>query len=106
MRWLLISVLAGAGGHLLLKQAASGLNLGVWAAARRGVPAVLLFSLSMLAWLPFLRARPVGQATPFGSLAYVLVMLGGWVFYGEQLRVVHVAGVLLVAVGLLMIGSR
>lgn len=98
--WLGVSVVLGAAGHVLAKLGVSRapgllpalLQPLVWLA-------VLSYGLSFVAWLGFLRARPVSAAVPCAGLTYVLVVLAGVFFLGERLTPARLAGSCLVVAG-------
>jgi multidrug transporter EmrE-like cation transporter len=56
-----------------------------------------------LAWMAAMTRLPLAYAYPFMSLAFVLVMLFGALFLGEQIGAAKVVGTLLVMAGLIVI---
>lgn len=56
-----------------------------------------------LAWMAAMTRLPLAYAYPFMSLAFVLVMIFGALFLGEQVSLTKVVGTLLVVAGLVVI---
>jgi multidrug transporter EmrE-like cation transporter len=59
--------------------------------------------LASLAWMAAMTRFKLSDAYPFMSLAFVLVMLLSYFFFGEQLTTKKVAGTMLVILGLIVI---
>jgi drug/metabolite transporter (DMT)-like permease len=101
------AVALSAAGQLLLKAGAQHLaGLGrfefLLAAARdvRVLSGLAAWIAWTLCWLCVLRVAPLSRAYGLTSLTYVLVPLASvWVF-GEQVRRMHVAGIVLIAAGI------
>jgi drug/metabolite transporter (DMT)-like permease len=53
-----------------------------------------------LCWLYVLRVAPLSRAYGLTSLTYVLVPLASVYIFGEQVRRMHVAGIILITVGI------
>lgn len=94
-------------GQLLLTSGAHNLaGLGrlefLMAAARdmRVLSGLVAWTVSTVFWLYVLRVAPLSRAYGLTSLTYVLVFVTGVLFYGEQVRRVHVAGTLLIVIGI------
>lgn len=58
------------------------------------------WTMSTVCWLYVLRVAPLSRAYGFSSLAYVLVPLASVWLFGEQVRRIHVAGMVLIVVGI------
>ena len=93
-------------GQILLKAGARHLadldQLGFLAAVFRSVPALsglMAWTASTICWLFVLQVAPLSRAYLLSSLTYVLVPLAGLFLFGERLRLVHVAGMCLILVG-------
>ena len=64
------------------------------------------FIAEFLAWLAFLTLVPLSRAVLLGSINIVIIMLAGrWVFR-EELTPLGVAGILLVAAGVVLVGAN
>jgi undecaprenyl phosphate-alpha-L-ara4N flippase subunit ArnE len=94
-------------GQLLLKSGAQQLgDLGrlefLLAAARdvRVLSGLAAWIAWTICWLHVLRAAPLSRAYALTSLAYVLVPLASMCVFGEQVRRLHVAGIVLIAAGI------
>jgi undecaprenyl phosphate-alpha-L-ara4N flippase subunit ArnE len=104
---ILAAVSFSAAGQLLLKAGAQHLvGLGrlefLLAAARhmQVVSGLVAWAASTLCWLYVLRVAPLSRAYGLTSLTYVLVSLASVYVFGEQLRRVHVVGMVLIIVGI------
>jgi drug/metabolite transporter (DMT)-like permease len=101
------AVAFSASGQLLLKSGAQHLaGLGrfefLLAAARdvRVVSGLTAWIAWTLCWLYVLRVAPLARVYGLTSLTYVLVPLASVYIFGEQVRRMHVAGMILIAVGI------
>ena len=101
------AVALSATGQLLLKSGARHLiGLGrleyLLAAARDAhiVSALTVWAASTLCWLFVLRDAPLSRAYALTSVTYVLVPLVSVYLFGEQLRRVHVVGLILIVLGI------
>ena len=104
---ILSAVVFSAAGQLLLKagtrQVAGEGQVGFLLAAfgnRDVVSGLLAWAVSTICWLYVLRAAPLSRAYGLTSLTYVMVLLGSVLLFGEQLRRVHIAGTILIVVGI------
>ena len=94
-------------GQLFLKsgtQHLAGLGrVGFLLAASRNLhvlSGLLAWAASTLCWLYVLRVAPLSRAYGLTSLTYVLVLLASVSLFGEQLRRLHVAGMVLIVIGI------
>ena len=94
-------------GQLFLKAGAQRLaghgRLGFLLAAFRDVHVVsglVAWIASTLCWLYVLRVAPLSRAYGLTSLTYVLVLIAGVFLFGEHVRRLHVAGIILIAAGI------
>ena len=71
-------------------------NLWLWAA-------LVLYGISTLLWVYILRIVPLNLAYPFAAIGFILVPLGGWYFFSEQINFWYVIGMALIITGLLII---
>lgn len=60
---------------------------------------VTIFVLSLLLWLYLLSQFELSFLYPFGSLAYALAAVGGWVCFGENISPTRILGIFLILVG-------
>jgi drug/metabolite transporter (DMT)-like permease len=104
---ILCAVACSATGQLLLKSGAQQLGgLGrfefLLAAAGdvRVVSGLAAWIAWTVCWLYVLRVAPLSRAYGLTSLTYVLVPLASVYVFGEQLRRMHVAGIILISVGI------
>ena len=109
--WTLVLVLGAvafsATGQLLLESGARHLaGLGrlefLLAAVRdvRVLSGLVAWIASTICWLYVLRVAPLSRAYGLTSLTYVLVVVASVHIFGEQLRRVHVAGTVLIVIGI------
>jgi drug/metabolite transporter (DMT)-like permease len=63
--------------------------------------AVLLCEVTtFVLWLGVLKNVNLSRATPITSIAYLLIVFVGWLFFGEAVHIVQIIGVLLIIGGL------
>jgi undecaprenyl phosphate-alpha-L-ara4N flippase subunit ArnF len=103
----LAAVVFSASGQLLLKagaqrvEAASGVGFLLAALADgRVVLGLAAWAVSTLCWLYVLRTAPLSRAYGLTSLTYVLVLFASVLFLGEGVRRGHVAGTVLIVMGI------
>lgn len=60
---------------------------------------------SFLLWLRVLAVVPVGRAVPISAVAYVLVLLLGWIGFGEPWMPVQIIGSVLILMGVFLLAS-
>jgi drug/metabolite transporter (DMT)-like permease len=101
------AVTFSASGQLLLKSGAQHLaGLGrlefLLAAVRdvRVLSGLAAWIAWTLCWMYVLRVAPLSKAYGLTSLSYVLVPLASVYVFGEQIRRMHVAGIILITVGI------
>lgn len=104
---ILCAIAFSTSGQLLLKSGAQHLDgLGrlefLLAAARdtRILAGLAAWVAWTLCWLHVLRVAPLSRAYGLTSLTYVLVPLASVYVFGEQVRRLHVAGIILIVVGI------
>ncbi|ADG81382.1 hypothetical protein Tfer_2219 [Thermincola ferriacetica] len=103
-------VLATTAGQLLLKKGADKIQWqGNMAAVARTlfnrftVPAVLLVLITPVFYILALRELELSIAFAFTGLNYLLVSLGGKIFFGEKLTRFHYLGIACICLGLSII---
>lgn len=108
----LVAILFSVAGQLLLKSGAQQLaahgRLSFLLAALRNahvLSGLAAWIASTLCWLYVLRVAPLSRAYGLTSLTYVLILLAGVHLFGEQIRRVHVVGILLIVVGVALLAS-
>ncbi len=97
-------------GHLAFKRVAGeeGDGLARWRrmAARPALWAgIACFIVEFLVWLAFLSLVPLAQGVLMGMINIVAVMLAGYLFFGERLSRLRVAGVTLIVLGVAVVGA-
>ena len=105
--WLILASLLSCAGQLCQKQATRPAKAG-----RRGLHIMLWIGLALLAlgtgmlvWLVVLQRLPVGIAYPMLSLNFVWVTLAARAIWHEPVSRRHWAGVTLIIVGIMLLGS-
>lgn len=66
---------------------------------------VSIFVLSLLLWLYLLSQFELSFLYPFGSLAYALAALGGWMFFAEHISFSRILGIFLILVGVCFVAK-
>ncbi|BBQ81821.1 MULTISPECIES: 4-amino-4-deoxy-L-arabinose-phosphoundecaprenol flippase subunit ArnE [Enterobacteriaceae] len=104
---LLLASLLSCGGQLCQKQATRpapqgqrGRHLLIWLGL-----ALAMLGLGMLLWLLVLQQIPVSVAYPMLSLNFVWVTLAARAIWHEPVSRRHWAGVTLIIVGIMLLGS-
>jgi uncharacterized membrane protein len=104
------AVTFSAAGQLLLKSGAQHLaGLGrlefLMAAARdiRVLSGLAAWIAWTLCWLYVLRVAPLSRAYGLTSLTYVIIPLASVYVFGEQVRGLHVVGIILISVGIICV---
>ncbi len=59
--------------------------------------------IASLFWMAAMTKFSISYAYPFMSLAFVIVMLGSAIFFGEQLNAYKISGTLIIVFGLIII---
>ena len=71
-------------------------NLWLWGA-------MLCYALSILLWMAVLSRVEVGFAYPFLSIGYVVAAVAGYYFWGENLSVNRILGIIVICIGVVLI---
>ena len=66
------------------------------------ISALALYGAATFLWLWLLQKIPLTTAYPFAALAFVLVPLGGWLFFDESVNIKYIGGVSLILAGVLL----
>ena len=69
------------------------------------ITAVFLYFCSFAFWLVVLSRERLGFAYLFLGLIYVFIPLASWKFLGERLTVGQILGMILIATGVIIVGS-
>lgn len=67
------------------------------------VAMVVALGLQAITWLVALRAIPLNVAYPWMSLVLPLNLALGWLLYSERVEAGHVAGIVLIALGITLL---
>lgn len=104
---ILAAVVFSVVGQLMLKSGATSLASvaprAFLIAAFRNVhvlSGLAAWSASTICWLYVLRVAPLSRAYGLTSLTYVLILISSVYLYEERIRPVHIAGTLLIVVGI------
>lgn len=63
-----------------------------------------LYGLLTVYWIWLLRKIAISYAYPFVAISIVTIVVMGWVVWNEKFSYIHLAGVLLVMAGIVLIG--
>ena len=66
------------------------------------ITALGLYGAATFLWLWLLQKIPLTTAYPFAALAFVLVPLGGWLFFNESVNLKYMGGVALILSGVIL----
>lgn len=65
---------------------------------------LIIYALSMILWLKVLSSVAINKAYPIlVGLSFVLVALGSWIFFKENLTLLKILGMLVIFLGVLII---
>ena len=97
---LAFGILVGIGAQLLLKNGAmSGGSIVAQFLNPWTIGGLTLYGIAAFFYVVALRTIPVSIAFPSVAVSYVLVALLGNLWFGEPLGVAHLAGMVLIVVG-------
>jgi multidrug transporter EmrE-like cation transporter len=65
----------------------------------------LCFGVSSILWLVVVSKLELSYAYPMVSLGYVVVVLSSWLFLGEELSLLRIAGLALICVGVALVSK-
>ena len=104
----LCSVLMIAAGQLLFKVLGARLQAGIPPLDPRMIGiaggAFAIYGMATLLWIYVLKTLPLTRAYPFMALSFVLVPLGGMLFFQESVRPSYVMGLVLIVAGVVLTG--
>lgn len=108
----MLTVVLDTGGQLAFKAAAAHPDAGDGLARWKHMLARPwiwlgggLYVFEFLAWIAFLSLVPLGRGVLLGSINIVAVMLAGRLLFRERLNGMRVAGILLIALGVTLVGA-
>lgn len=101
-----ICVLAISAGQILFKRAGIELEAaGSWINFRvmlfSGISVLIYFAATVL-WIYLLRILSLSQAYPFMAISFILVPVLSFIFFGDKVHVVQMAGFALIASGVIL----
>ena len=64
---------------------------------------LVCYALSLCAWMVVLSRLQVSLAYPFSSIGFVFAALIGYVFFGEQVSLLRLSGILVTCLGLVLL---
>ena len=114
---ILFSVLLVDIGQLTLKYGINSLGVVEWSSALfvsnflsiLQTPMIILGILFMVSsaftWLLALAKTNLSYAYPILSFGYVIVSVFAWLFFGETLGVVKIVGLVIIAMGVIMLSN-
>lgn len=102
----LCSVLMVVAGQLLFKLLGLKIQRGIALLEPRligiALTACVIYATATVLWIYLLRTLPLTKAYPFMALSFVLVPLGGVLFFSEAVRLPYMLGVALIVAGVLL----
>jgi undecaprenyl phosphate-alpha-L-ara4N flippase subunit ArnE len=101
---ILFCVLAETAREICFKQSAMTGTLSGSMAKPLTWIGILFWAIELLAWAAVLTHVPLTIAFPLMALSYVTIALAGIVVFKERVNFRHVAGVLLVTLGVACVG--
>lgn len=111
--WLLLFavLVLDTGSHLLLKSASTRARASSGVAFVRALVfqpllwlAILAFIALFFAWIGFISLVPLSQGVMAGSITIAGVMIGGRIFFGEEITPSRAVAVGLISSGVLLVG--
>jgi drug/metabolite transporter (DMT)-like permease len=102
----LLCVFGLAVGQLLFKVSANASSAAGSFLSFKAIAALCaaccLYGLTSIAWVWVLQRIQLGKVYPLMALAFVLVPMGSFFFFGERFSTQYVFGVLFIAAGVLL----
>jgi drug/metabolite transporter (DMT)-like permease len=65
---------------------------------------IVLYVFEFFGWLAFLSLVPLWQGVMVASIDILMVMLGGRIFFGEQITPPRIGAISLIAIGVVLVG--
>lgn len=93
-------------GQILFKVSANALSItGSFFAIKTAATfftAMTLYAITSVAWVWVLQKVALGKVYPLMALAFVLVPLGSYFFFGERFQPHYFAGVVIIMIGIVV----
>ncbi|WMD18199.1 hypothetical protein RAS12_16230 [Achromobacter seleniivolatilans] len=64
------------------------------------------YGLLLIFWVWLLTFIPLSRAYPFTIMSLAVASLGGWYFFGETLSLRFIAGLAIIGIGLVLLGTE
>ena len=105
--WLLLAVLLRSLNQILMKETALILNdsFAVLFSTVLPVSIVIILMLRAFAWQKALENFPLSFAYPFSSLALLLLLLIGYMFYGEAISFIDLISMIFIMLGIFIMSN-
>jgi drug/metabolite transporter (DMT)-like permease len=97
-------IMSDTAAQLLLKKGTMGNSLSNWEPNSFILSGYSLYILSFLLWMQILKTTPLYIALCGASIIFVTIAFGSYYFLGEPLTAKSLAGTILVAVGVYIVG--
>ena len=109
---LAIVLIGNTAGQLLFKAASLRASRPGWAGHWQALAfdpllwlALLIYVFEFFMWLAFLSVVPLWQGVMVACIDILLVMLGGRIFFGEEITGARMLAISLIALGVLLVGG-
>lgn len=63
----------------------------------------IIYSASILLWVIVLSKVEVSFAYPFFSIGYIVTVLGGYIFFSEDISFMRISGILCICIGTILV---
>ena len=100
---LAISILAGIGGQIFLKQGTDAPDFFSQVLRPSTIGGLALYAVAAFLYMIALRKLPLSVAFPSVSLSYVIVAVLGHLVFGEPFGLRQIGGILLITGGVVLI---
>lgn len=103
--YLLTSIALGAGGQICLKKGAVSFSISSMKEIANAwvIGGITFYALSLILWVYALKYIPLSKAYPTISISYVLILLLGWVFFGEPITHLKIVSIGLIISGVVLL---
>lgn len=93
---LLVGDITTSATGFLSRLPAMASNLYLWGAMGS-------YAVSIILWMAVLGRVDVSFAYPFLSIGYIVALFAGWLIFGENVSPIRIAGVVVIALGVILI---
>ena len=69
------------------------------------VVGLLVFAISAFFWIVALSRVELSYAYPMVGLSYALIFLFSWLFFGENISLIRILGMIIIAIGVFVISK-